>query len=79
MRYGLFLESMKPVSNMTLHDEYMKEIIIHENISFCVLKQISSFFYVVYNGMHSRSTYPFLRTTYQNNFLFSRVNSWENV
>ena len=36
--------------------------------------------------MHSRSTYPILRTTYQNNFLFSRVNfslpdrlEWINV
>ena len=40
------------------------------------LKQISSLFVVVYEEkMHSRSTYSSLRTTCQNNFLFSRVNS----
>ena len=42
-------------------------------------KQSSSLFLVVYKGMHPWSTYPILQTTYQNNFLFSRVNSWENV
>ena len=51
----------------------MKEIIIYENISWCYLKQISSLFIVVYKGMHSQSTYPILRKTCQNNFLFSRV------
>ena len=50
--------------------------IIHENISCCYLKQISGLFFVVYKGMHSRFTYPILRTTYQNNFLFLRVNSF---
>ena len=43
------------------------------------LKQIGSLFVVVYKGMHSQSTYPILRTTYPNNFLFSRVNSCEDV
>ena len=38
------------------------------------MKQISTLFVIVYKG----STYPSLRTTYPNNFLFSRVNSCEN-
>ena len=77
--YGLFLESIKPVSSIILNDEYIKEIINHENISSWYLKQISSLFVVVYKGMHSRSTCPILRTTYANNFLFSWVKSCENV
>ena len=40
-----------------------------------LLKQIV----ILYIGMHSRSTYPILRTTYPNNSLFSRVNSFEDV
>ena len=64
---------------MISNDELIKEIIIHENISCCFLKQIGSLFVVVYKGMHSQSTYPILRTTYLNNFLFSWVNSCENV
>ena len=68
--YELFLESIKPVSNIILNDDLKNEIIIHENISCCYLKKISSLFVVVNKGKHSRSTYPILRTTYPNNFLF---------
>ena len=75
----LFLESIKPVSSIILNDEWIKQIIIYENISCCYLKQISSLFFVVYKGMHSRSIYPILQTTNQNNFLFSWVNSCKNV
>ena len=35
------------------------------------MKQISNLFVVVYKGMHSQSTYPILRTTCQNNFVFT--------
>ena len=44
-----------------------------------ILNKSVAYFFVFYKGMHSGSINPVLRTTYQNNFLFSRVNNYKNV
>lgn len=67
-------ESINPVTNTILCYEEIKENTFYLDMLCYFRKQIISLFVAILKWIHSQSTYPILRTTYQNNFMFSWVN-----
>ena len=73
--YGLFLESIKPVTNTHYFNEEINENIFYVYVFCCFIIQISSFFIVVYKWIHSKSTNSILRKTYlKKNLIFASTN-----